>query len=121
APEMATDPVRWSYVASGEDNPHILGTGHFAVLEAMEEMGCPPMTLLQAATKNIAVAYGKGDELGTLEKGKIADLLVLNGDPLQSAENYRSIHMIIKEGALIDREALPLNPILTRPVEPPAE
>src|SRR5262249_40104614 len=88
APEMVNDPVRWSYVASGEDNPHILGSGHFAWFKAMEEKGCPPMRMLQAATKNIAVAYGKQRDLGTLEPGRIADLLILDKDPLQSSEHY---------------------------------
>jgi predicted amidohydrolase YtcJ len=55
----------------------------------MEEKGCPPMAMLKAATRNIAVAYGKGHELGTLEGGKI-----------------------------VDTTSLPERNILTRPLEP---
>jgi len=77
---------------------------------------------LKAATRNIAVAYKRDKDLGTLEPGKIADMLILDKNPLQAAANYRSIHMILKEGAVVDRSALPLNPILTKPAaEPSAE
>lgn len=123
APEMATDPL-WSkswISAPEEDGLGPLATGHFAWFKAMEEKGCAPMEMLKAATRNIAVAYGKDKDLGTLEPGKIADLLILDKNPLQAAANYRSIHMIIKEGALVDRGALPIHPILTKPVEPLAE
>ncbi len=69
----------------------------------------------------MAYGNGKGKDLGTLEPGKIADLLVLDKNPLQAAENYQSIHSVIKEGSVVDRGALPANPILTRPGDPPAE
>jgi imidazolonepropionase-like amidohydrolase len=114
APEAATDPF-WSAAITGEDNLIELGQGHFHWLKAMEEKGLQPMEMLWAATRNIAVAYQKDKDLGTIETGKIADLLILEKDPLQSAEHYRSIHVILKDGAVVDRLALPLNPILTRP------
>jgi cytosine/adenosine deaminase-related metal-dependent hydrolase len=79
------------------------------------------MEMLKAATKNIAVAYGKDKDLGTLEKGKIADMLILDKDPLRAAENYRSIHTIIKDGAIVHRDGLPENPILTKTMDTPAE
>lgn len=122
-PEMKTDPKyskSWA-LAPDEDNIAPLATGHFAWFKAMEEKGCAPMEMLKAATKNIAHAYGKDKDLGTLEKGKIADLLILDKDPLQAAQNYASIHMVLKNGALVDRAALPMKPILTLQMEPPAE
>lgn len=79
------------------------------------------MEMLRAATRNIALAYRKDKDLGTLEGGKIADMLILDRNPLEAAENYRSIHMILKDGALVDRGALPVNPILTKPMDPPTE
>lgn len=121
APGAFADPFwakSWAALPE-EDNLMNLGTGHFVWLKAMEEKGCPPMEMLRAATRNIAVAYGKDKDLGTLEPGKIADMLVLEKNPLQAAENYRSINMIIKDGALVDRDALPLHSILTKPMEPP--
>jgi len=119
--EMATDPVvKKAWIAPGEDNLAELGQNHFVWFKAMEEKGCPPMGMLRAATKNIAEAYGKDEDLGTLEAGKVADLLILNKNPLLAAANYRDIHMIIKDGVIIDRDALPLRPILTRPMESPS-
>lgn len=123
APEALTDPA-WAKGWLGlpeEDGLTPLATGHFAWFKAMEEKGCPPMEMLTAATRNIAVAYKKDKDLGTLEPGKIADMLILDKNPLQAAENYRSIHMILKHGEIVDRDALPVNPILTKPMEPPAE
>ncbi len=121
-PELATDPRRSKYwIAPGEDDLSPLESGHFVWLKAMEEKGMKPMELLKAATINIAIAYGKDKELGTLEPGKLADLLILDKDPLAAAENYRSIHTIVKDGAVVDRDALPVNPILTKPLESPSE
>lgn len=123
APEAMTDSgLSKSWVATpAEDSLIRLDQGHFAWFRAMEEKECPPMEMLKAATRNIAVAYGKDKDLGTLEPGKIADMLILDKNPLQAAENYRSIHLILKDGALVNRDALPVNPILTRPAEPIAE
>jgi imidazolonepropionase-like amidohydrolase len=116
-PEWKADPKNMMNQASlpEDDNLINLASGHFAWFRAMAEKDCPPMEILRAATHNIAVAYGKDKDLGTLEKGKIADVLILDKDPLQAAENYRSIHLIIKDGAVVNRDALPLNPILTVP------
>jgi len=123
SPEMATDPQfgKGSLGAPEELKMYSLTQGHFLWLEAMEQLGCPPQEILQGATRNIAVAYGKDKDLGTLEPGKLADMLILNRNPLAAAENYRSIHSIIKEGAVVDRDALPLKPVLTAPLEPPTE
>jgi imidazolonepropionase-like amidohydrolase len=121
-PDLLTDPkFAKSWFAPGEDDLSALDQGHFVWFKAMEEMGMRPMEMLKAATRNIAVAYKKDKDLGTLEPGKLADLVILDRDPLQSAENYRAIHMVIKGGDIVDRDALPLHPILTRPVEPPSE
>lgn len=123
APDVATDPVFSKFwLAPGEDNLNDLATGHFVWFKAMEEKGCPPLEMLRAATINIATAYGKDQDLGTLQPGKIADMVVLDRDPLQAADNYRSIHLIIKAGNIVDRDRLPVEPIHTRPAaEPSAE
>jgi len=122
-PEMAADPAwaKWSVGAPAEFSLFSLPRGHFLWFEAMEEKGCPPMKMLRAATRNIAVAYGKDKDLGTLEPGKIADLLILDKNPLEAAKNYQAIHSIIKEGKAVDREALPQTPVLTKARESPAE
>jgi imidazolonepropionase-like amidohydrolase len=122
APEVVVDPLLANFWGEpGEDRLIDLARGHIAWFRAMEEKGCPPMAMVRAATINIARAYGKDRDLGTLEAGKIADLIILDRNPLQAAENYRSIHQVIKDGKLIDRDALPLEPLLSRPMQPPAE
>jgi imidazolonepropionase-like amidohydrolase len=120
-PEETTDPVGSRWLGVDMDNYLDLSQGHFFWFKAMEEKGCAPMEMLRAATRNIAVAYGMDKDLGTLEAGKIADLLILDKNPLQRAENYRSIHMVLKDGVVIDREALPAMPVLTKPTDPAAE
>lgn len=59
------------------DNRTKLGVGHFSALVALEEMGMPPMEILRSATSNIAEAYKLADKFGTLQEGKIADLVIL--------------------------------------------
>lgn len=119
APEALGDPMfarTWMGLPN-EDSLFPFDTGHFAWLRAMEEKGCPPMQLLRAVTRNVAVAYGKGHDLGTLEEGKIADMVLLDKNPLENSDNYRSINRVIKNGELVDRDRLPEKPLLTRPME----
>jgi imidazolonepropionase-like amidohydrolase len=115
AADAASDPgAQNSWMSTGEENLAELGQGHFHWLKAMEEKGFAPLRILQAATINIARAYRKERDLGTIETGKLADLVILDADPFQSADNYRRIHAIFKAGKRVDRDALPLQPILTR-------
>lgn len=93
---------------------HFLGEGHIAWLRAVHEKGMAPMEMLKAATRNVAAAYRKLNELGTLERGKIADVVVLDADPLADQENYARIHLVMKDGQVVDRDALPVNNVLTK-------
>ncbi len=99
--------------AEQNDRPWTLGQDHFHWFKAMGAMGMKPMDMLQAATRNVARAYGKEDLLGTVEAGKVADLLVLEADPLANPDNYRRIHAIYKDGVAIDRQTLPMRKIVT--------
>jgi imidazolonepropionase-like amidohydrolase len=111
-----TDPVMSKSIwgTPKKDNLIPLDIGHFAWFRAMEEKGCAPMEMLRAATRNVAMAYGKDKDLGTLEAGKLADIVVLDQNPLLAAENYSSIHCVIKSGTVVDRDALPVKPLLTK-------
>jgi cytosine/adenosine deaminase-related metal-dependent hydrolase len=90
-----------------------LGEGHFLWLQAVEEKGMRPQEALMAATRNVARAYKVDKDLGTIEAGKFADLVVLDKDPLLSAHHYRNIHLVMKEGAIVNREGLPARRLLT--------
>ena len=76
------------------------------------DSGMSPSEVIVAATRNVAAAYKKLDELGTLEAGKRADLVVLDADPLADIANLRKIHLVMKDGRVVDRDALPLKKIL---------
>lgn len=111
--EALSNPSAEATVA-GEENLYSLGTGHFHWFKAMQERGLSPMEGLKAATHNIAVAMHKDKDLGSLEAGRRADIVILNKDPMQSPDNYSSIYAVIKDGSRVDRSALPACPIMHR-------
>ena len=78
----------------------------FAVKEEMEifqEAGIPQMRIIQGATKWGAESLNKLDDLGTIEAGKLADILIVNADPLQNISNLRDIDNVIFDGRIVDR------------------
>jgi len=91
----------------------LIGEAEFLDMQAMQQRGMTPMTILQAATRNIAAAYHKLDAFGTLEPGKLADLIVVDADPLADIQNLKKLSLVVKEGRTIDTASLPLEPILT--------
>lgn len=111
-PGLAKHPLVAPLVV-GDDSPNVLGESHFRWLEAAIERGMAAMEALLSATRYIAEAYGVAADLGTLEPGKQADLVILDADPLADVRNYRRIAKVMKGGVLVDRGALPGNRILT--------
>ena len=63
--------------------------------------GATPMYTIKAATINAAETCGVGADLGTVEVGKIADLIVVADNPLEDIANLRRIQMVFKDGALV--------------------
>lgn len=106
-------PAMARYMKGVVDSPVDLGESHFLWLQGVIERGMAPMEALLSATRYIAEAYGKADELGTVEPGKRADLLILEADPLQDVQNYRRIAAVMKDGVVVDRDVLPAERILT--------
>ncbi len=104
-------------VQDAVDLPFNLGDSHFLWLEAVIQQGMAPMDALVSSTRYVAEAYGHGADLGTLEPGKRADLLILADDPLADVRNYRRIVEVMKDGVLVDRDALPVHRILTEYAE----
>jgi imidazolonepropionase-like amidohydrolase len=103
---LATD----SGVEASELGPVVwgrLGRRHFENMESLQDAGVPPMEILMGATRRGAEAYGLANEIGSVEVGKIADLVVLDANPLESVRNLRRLHSVIKGGKIIDRAALP--------------
>jgi len=70
------------------------------------EAGLTPLEALQAATRNPAQAVGLGDELGTIEVGKLADLVLLDADPLAAITNTTRIAAVVANGRLLEKPEL---------------
>jgi imidazolonepropionase-like amidohydrolase len=75
-------------------------------IELYVEAGLTPMEALQAATIVSARAMKMDGELGTIERGKRADMVVLNANPLDSIRNIRSVRWTISDGRVYDAPAL---------------
>jgi imidazolonepropionase-like amidohydrolase len=80
---------------------------YFEEIERFVEHGYTPMEVIMAATRVNAEICGIADKVGTLEAGKLADLLVIEGDPLQDIKALRNVKMIIQEGKIINIGQLP--------------
>ncbi|HEY2921067.1 MAG TPA: amidohydrolase family protein [Candidatus Binatia bacterium] len=66
------------------------------------EGGLTPMQALQSATINVAKTFGKDRDFGTVEPGKIADMIMINGDPLKDSWATQNVQMVISGGNVID-------------------
>jgi len=77
-------------------------------LELMVAGGIPALEAIRIGTLNAAAFLGKERELGSVEEGKLADLVLLNSDPLENISNAQDIAMVIKGGVVVDRGALDL-------------
>ncbi len=88
-------------VVMGTDAGNI-GTLHgpsvFREMEIMTQAGLTPLQVLRSATSNGAKAMGMEREIGTLAPGKLADLVILDADPLADVMNLSKIHRVIKDG-----------------------
>ncbi len=81
-------------------------------LELLADAGLSPSEALLAATRNNARALGQSDQLGSIEAGKLADLVVLDADPLLDIRQTRRIHRVIRAGVVLDpAELLRLVPV----------
>jgi len=83
------------------------GKGSLIAIEGLVELGMTPMEAIVSATRNGAMAAGMLDDIGTVEPGKIADLVLLDANPLRDISNIWRIENVIARGRLIDRDALP--------------
>ena len=67
----------------------------------MVEAGISPMEAIMAGTRNAAHNLGKANELGTIESGKLADIIAVSGDPLKDIRDTREIKLVIKDGKIL--------------------
>lgn len=78
-------------------------------LELYVKAGFTPINAIRSATSVAAAAMKLDKELGTIEKGKRADLLVLDANPLEDISNIRKVRLVMRAGKLYDASALWVN------------
>lgn len=93
-------------IALGTDQS--LGAAVHRELELLVAGGVPPMNAIRIATLNSAIFLGKSRDMGSVEEGKIADLVLLDANPLDDINNAKRINMVVKAGQVIDRSKLDL-------------
>lgn len=94
--------------AIGSDAAHVFPPFDLvAEMECFQELGIAPLEIITAATRNSARAVGRGDVWGTIETGKSADLLVVDGDPSRDVRVLRDksrIVTIVQDGRPVGDE-----------------
>jgi len=102
-------------IAAGSDAGNIgslHGPSIHRELELMEEAGLVPKDILISATQNAARVLSPNPEYGTIQRGMLADLVILSSNPLLSTRNLRKIDAVIKGGHLFSHKEL-------QAIEPP--
>ena len=82
------------------------GWGVHDEMALLVKAGLTPMESIQAATRNPAMFLGLDKSVGTIEKGKIADMVVLSANPLEDINNTRKVNAVIFQGRMFDRAEL---------------
>lgn len=102
-------------IAAGTDAGNIgvlHGPSLFRELELMHAAGMDAHDVLISATLNGAALLGREDRAGSVEAGKIADLVLLNSDPLADIGNVEDIAFVVKNGSVYDPDTLtPPSPV----------
>jgi imidazolonepropionase-like amidohydrolase len=70
----------------------------------MQEAGMTPGQIIEAATRHAAQVCKLEDQLGTLEPGKLADVLVVEGNPLEDLQTLTNVRLVIRQGVIIRKE-----------------
>lgn len=89
-------------VVLGTDAPRLPPAEAFhREVRLLAEAGLTPARIIRTATRNAAAHLGRDDELGTLEPGKVADLIVVDGDPLEDLSALRNVELVVKGGEVV--------------------
>jgi hypothetical protein len=93
---------------AGTDFPFFCFAGYslHEELERLVQVGLTPYEALKTATLNPAKFLGREKELGTIEKGKFADMVLLDANPLESISNTKKIYAVILNGKFLERKDL---------------
>lgn len=94
---------------AGTDTPGTERVPGFSLAEELDLMvraGLTPMAALQSATREPARFLGQEDSLGTIEPGKVADLVLLDGDPLSDIRNIHQVYAVVLRGRYLSPDSL---------------
>ena len=97
------------HILTGTDAPLRNSPPGFGLLEELALLvrgGMSPFNALRAATYEPAVYLGMLDSAGTIAASKLADLVLLEANPLENIANTRSINTVIANGRRVDRDAV---------------
>jgi len=94
-------------VIAGTDSPIFpYALAYHTELEIFQQSGLTPFEVLQTATVRAADALGEGANLGSIETGKLADLVIVTEDPLLDVKNARKVRTVIKNGEVHTLDSL---------------
>jgi imidazolonepropionase-like amidohydrolase len=93
-------------IALGTDQS--LGAAVHRELELLVGGGIPPLEAIRIGTLNSAIFLGRERDMGSIEEGKLADMVLLDADPLDDINNAKKINMVVKDGKVVDRSKLDL-------------
>ena len=91
---------------AGTDSAGPWGSSLHQELELLVASGLTPLQALQTATRNPGFYFGTLPLMGTLEEGKVADIVILDSNPLDNIRNTRRINGVVMRGAYFSRQAL---------------
>lgn len=100
-----------AHVTTGTDSPFVpYGLSLHTELQVFVDAGLTPYQALRSATIWAAETVGVSKDLGSIEPGKLADLVIVNGDPLTNIKDALNVEQVIKNGVVF-----PIDQLLTRP------
>lgn len=109
---------RGGRLLSGTDSGRRLipGLSLHREMELLVEAGISPLEVIRATTQYPAEFLGKQEEVGTIQAGRTADFLIVQGDPLSDISNTRRIAHVVKGGVIVDRSSHVYKNPIPRPV-----
>lgn len=106
SPAQITQGLVLSFDAGGSGQWDISGFALHQEFDLLAQAGLSPLEILQMTTLNGAKFLGREATMGSVEVGKDANLVVLDGNPVVRVQNLHRIHAVIRGGAFYSKEAL---------------